>query len=58
VEPLAKVMRAAQEFSPEIIRDAPQSMLPSRMTSATVPPRSSLLKLFIVVRVLTWEFWG
>jgi len=56
VEPLAKVMRAAQEFSPEIIRDAPQSMLPSRMTSATVPPRSSLLKLFIVVRVLTWEF--
>jgi hypothetical protein len=27
VEPLANVMRAAQEFHPEIIRAAPQSML-------------------------------
>jgi hypothetical protein len=27
VKPLANVMRAAQEFHPEIIRAAPQSML-------------------------------
>jgi hypothetical protein len=46
VEPLADVMRAAQEFHPEIIRAATQSML--RFTH-DIGSGSSLLKFIYVI---------
>jgi hypothetical protein len=50
VEPLANVMRTAQEFHPEIIRAAPQSML--RFTHDIGSGSSTTLQnSFIVVRV-------
>jgi hypothetical protein len=52
VKPLANVMRAAQEFHPEIIRDAPQSML--RFTY-DIGSGSSLLKFIYRGAGNAWE---
>ena len=43
MEPLANVMRAAQEFHPKLFALLRNPCSASRMTSAAVPPRSSIL---------------
>jgi hypothetical protein len=53
VEPLANVMRAAQEFHPEIIRTTPKSML--RFTHG-IGSGSSLLKFIYRGACIAWEF--
>jgi hypothetical protein len=53
VEPLVDIMRAAQEFHPEIIRAAPQSML--RFTH-DINCGSSLPKLLLILRQIFLTF--